>query len=107
MPIEVPQMTDVDVTLGNINAMPAYEDIPAEFKKSNNPWVKLVENIFYNGLKKQEVDKLLATAKDKKLGPAVLRCLKAWLRSFAPQHERKLAAAAMLLSENFRLHEKG
>jgi hypothetical protein len=81
--------------------MPAWEEIPREFKYSfavrgMNRWADIASDLFFHGLKgatftpKPGIDTTKA-----------LRHIKAILGSFAPRHEHKEAAVAYLLSEWF------
>jgi len=78
--------------------MPKYTEIPEEFKNrnSNNKWIKVVSDWFFNGLKnakwipKEEVDTKKA-----------LNHIKYILGSWEPKHEHKQASCAFLLNEWF------
>ena len=76
--------------------MPAYEDIPDEFKDMNNHqgFLKFVDKWFFEGLKPEEVP-------DGKVGierHKAIRHLAAIQRSYEPKHEHKRAAVAYLAS---------
>lgn len=73
--------------------MPAYADIPAEFKSDSNKWVKFQQTWFFRGLGGAESD--MAEGVD---GPTAWRHLKAIQGSFQPKHEHKEAAVAYLAS---------
>lgn len=74
--------------------MPAYEDIPDEFRKNReNPFAKLQRQWFFKGINtrvfvaKPGIDKSLA-----------LTHLSAIQNSFEPRHEHKAAGVAYLMS---------
>lgn len=73
--------------------IPAYDDIPREFKTGTNPWVKFQRQWFYGGLQKMPKPK-----------PGVdiqkaMRHLMAIQGRFEPKHEHKEAAVAFLASQ--------
>jgi hypothetical protein len=73
--------------------MPAYADIPREFKPSgSSPWADWQARWFFSGLES------FPAAKDGIDQQAALRHLSAIQRSFAPKHEHKAAAVAYLAS---------
>lgn len=81
--------------------MPAYEEIPEEFKKQFNPYVKLTSQWFYKGLEKTKL----------KVKPEVnevnaFNHLFAILSSFEPSHEHKMAGVAYLMSQWFDITEE-
>jgi len=92
LPIAVSQV-DLAFPANVSHLMPAYEDIPKEFKSLYNPWVKIFSDFFYSGAKniqwnpKEGIDKLTAANH--------IRCI---MGSFEPQHEHKEAACAYLMS---------
>lgn len=92
------KVTDADLAFGGAvnELLPAYADIPQEFKQGSNKWNTVVSDWFYYGLKgvvwepNEGID-----VKD------ALRHVKAVLGSYAPKHEHKMAGCAYLLSEFF------
>lgn len=99
MPLTVKEVDGVDLAFGpaRINTLlPAWDEIPDEFKRHNNKWVRIVSRWFFQGLKG-------ATFKPK---PGVderkaLNHIGACMKSWEPQHEHKEAGCAYLLSEFF------
>lgn len=80
--------------------LPAWEEIPQEFKDERvevKKWIKLVDDIFFSGIKnevltpKEGIDKSIA-----------LRHMSMLLHSFEPSHEHKTAGVAYLMSLWFR-----
>lgn len=78
--------------------MPRYEDIPDEFKKRRNPYVRKTSDWFFSGIKFSSLK-----AKDGIDATKAIRHLKAILGSFEPKHEHKEAAVAYLMSLWFDL----
>jgi hypothetical protein len=101
---EIKPVTDLDVTLGNIQDMPQWEDIPEEYNSRDNPWAKAASSVFFNGMPAQGTILRVRDGVD----PVLLRRkLQSWMRSFTPKHERKIAACAWLLAENCTIeHEE-
>ena len=72
--------------------MPTWDEIPAEFKRQDNPWAEWQRRWFFKGLQgrpspKQGID-----------GNKAMRHLSVIQRSFEPKHEHKEAAVAYLAS---------
>ena len=73
--------------------LPAYDDIPEEFKRGGNVWCETTSRWFFRGLPKgilvakEGIDEIMA-----------IRHLKAVLGSFEPRHEHKEAGVAYLMS---------
>lgn len=102
--ISIPTLTLVDVIFGKIEHLPAWDDIPAEFKHHNNLYCEFVSDWFFNGLTEADMARL-TPREDIERGPA-FAAVKAILASWEPKHEHKEAGAAYLLSEWFSLTEE-
>lgn len=101
----VPDVTGLDLAFGNIKHMPRYETVPDEFKVwRGNPYVDLVSKWFFDGLKRDDIARLVPRPGVEK-GRA-LAAIRAIICSFEPQHEHKEAGAAYLLSCWFELDTK-
>jgi hypothetical protein len=98
MAFQVKDVTDLDlafpVTIKHL--MPAWNEIPDEFKGRNNKWCRVFSRWFYRG------------ARDAKFTPKegvdvqkALRHVAACMGSFEPSHEHKEAGVAYLLNEFF------
>lgn len=97
----IKEFTDVELVFPTSvdGLMPAYKDIPKEFRDWNSPgkWNKVMSDWFYKGLKnakwkpKPGVDEAKA-----------LRHIKYILGSWEPKHEHKAAGVAYLLNEWFK-----
>ena len=90
-PIEV---TSAERAFGGkaMEILPAWTDIPDEFKRSGNQWVLWQQEWFYSGLKRWPVP---AEGIDVRQAMGNLQCVQG---SFAPKHERKEAGVAYLAS---------
>jgi len=77
--------------------MPSMSEIPSEFKDSHNDWCVFVTRWFGFGLS-PETDFMPRQGVD---AETAFKHVAAVLRSFAPKHEHKEAAAAYLLSRWF------
>lgn len=78
--------------------MPAYADIPAEFKSWNDTrWeVRLFNDMFYSGLKSLDLKPKPGVDKDR-----ALRHIRYVMGSWEPQHEHKTAGVAYLFNQWF------
>lgn len=79
-------------TINVMELMPSRNDIPDEFKKDRNEWVKWQQQWFFNGLEKfpepkEGIDMQLA-----------IRHLQRINSSWTPKHEHKEAGVAYLAS---------
>jgi len=90
----IAQIRDEEVAFGTTRFLPAYEDIPVEFKRQNGTiWNTLFSLWFFGGLKtlqltpKEGVDVNLA-----------MRCIGAHMRSWESRHEHKEAGVAYMMS---------
>ena len=89
-------VSTLDTAFGTraMELMPTYKDIPDEFKKQHNPFVKWQQKWFFSGLKKEDIPK----AKEGIDQNQALRHLAAIQNSFDPPHEHKEAGVAYLAS---------
>jgi hypothetical protein len=78
--------------------MPAYSDIPEEFKNFNRPtkWNKLVSEMFFFGLKSLKLTPKAGVDKDK-----AMKHIRSVLTSWVPKHEHKEAGCSFLFNEWF------
>lgn len=90
---QVSSVTDVELAFGTARLLPAWDEIPKDFKKGNC-YTAIAEAILY-GRPLPEGD--LELADD--ISPADLnKCIRAHLASFDPSHEHKLAGVGYLMS---------
>jgi hypothetical protein len=89
-------VSDVDMAFGGgvRKLMPPYDEIPDEFKRSSNPYVRFQQSWFFSGLKKDQIPAAKPGVDQKK----ALRHLSTIQGSFEPKHEHKEAAVAYLAS---------
>lgn len=96
--LEIPEVTDLDIAWGSgaLKWMPAWEDIPEEFRNMNcnTEWNEITRQWFYSGLPRSTK----FVPKDGVDPEKALRAIKATLGSFEPKHEHKEAAVAYMLS---------
>jgi len=90
-PIDVDKL---DQVLGGkaMDILPKWGDIPEQFKRGSNPWVKWQQQWFFSGLKAMPVPK---EGIDLKKAMSNLACCQG---SFEPKHEHKEAGVAYLAS---------
>jgi len=89
-------VTDIDIDFGIRlnNLLPPYEDIPKEFKNSDNPWCKWQAKWFFKGLSKDQIPK----PKEGIDINLAIRHLRTIQMSWESQHEHKEAGVAYLAS---------
>lgn len=99
--IQVPEINDLEMAFGEIKHLPAWDNIPDQFKNMNviTFWNKFVSIWFFGGLTKEIIDMILP--KDGVDKNKALRAIAAILKSWEPKHEHKEAGAAYLMSEWF------
>jgi len=86
-----------DVICGNVDElMPAYEEIPREFKEGNTKWNRVFSDWFFRGLKNAKFK-----PKDGIDTEKALWHIKDIMDSSQPGHLHKEAACAYLMSEWF------
>ena len=93
------KVTDVAMAFGGeaLSLMPAYKDIPAEFRENSaNKWREFQSRWFFSGLKSSEL-----TPRDDIYAADALRHLKLLQTSWGTKHEHKSAAVAWLVSRWF------
>ena len=103
MSIEFPfaKTSDLDRAFGGI---PNYEEVlaacPKDFYNSRNPFSALARKWFYDGLLDPTEDLAGYDIRAKDTNDAIEqhKYIQAWLRSFKPKHEAKMAVSGWLLS---------
>lgn len=95
----IAEVTGLDIAFGGgdmSKLMPAYKDIPDEFKRASNKWNQLFNDMFFSG-----ISELTLKPKDGIDAKKAWRHLRAFAGSFEPKHEHKEAAFAYLCSQWF------
>jgi hypothetical protein len=94
----VHDFTDVDVAFPArvVQFMPAYKDIPDEFRTGNHKYAQFFHDSFYFGLSKLEMKPRPGVDPEKAFKH--IRCV---MGSFEPAHEHKEASVAFLVNEWF------
>jgi hypothetical protein len=95
VPVDV---TDLDIAFGGraMELLPDVKDIPEEYWDDNNKWCRLINRLFYGPVEGVEI----ASREGIDVHKAG-RHIMAILRSFAPEHEHKIAGCAYLASMFF------
>ena len=92
-------ISDVENAFGTVRLLPAWEDIPEQFKKGNI-YTRVAEALFH-GSPIPASDIELHNG----LQPKYLRtCITAHLRSWSPKHAHKIAGVGYMLSKLATLH---
>ena len=91
---DIGSITDVEMAFGTDRLLPAWEDIPKEFKKGNI-YTKLTEAIYFGT--PYPVDEInLKPEYDKN---NINRAVRAHLKSFGPKHEHKIAGVGYMIAQ--------
>lgn len=99
----IPEITNMDLTFGNIKHMPKYADLPIEFQDwHHHPACKFVSTWFMSGVKVEDFPPPREGVDARKARAA----LAAILRSWEPKHEHKIAGAGFLANEWFDFDAK-
>ncbi len=105
----IPEITDLDLALGNIDHMPDYDDLPDDFKRGSGVHCRAISTWFFNGAKKDGGALVVGdnkfTPKDGVDGQKAIRAIGSIMKSFAPKHEHKIGGCGFLLSEWFDVTE--
>ena len=99
--IPVPELSRFDIVWNKDDHLPAWNDIPDEFKRSDNPYCRFIGQWFFLGLTPDDLARLRAREgvdRDK-----ALAAIAAPVGSFKPKHQHKEAGCAYLLCEWFEL----
>lgn len=96
-----PELSKVDMAFPAraMEWLPAWEDIPKEFKTRDSPWAQQVGLWFFKGADKAWIARI--TPKEGIDKDKALNVIQATLGSYAPKHEHKIAGAAYLLASWF------
>lgn len=76
--------------------MPAYKDIPEDFRRERDPFSRLVHKWFFEGISKDALK-----PKEGIDANMAWRHMKAIMSSFEPSHEHKTSGVAWLMSKWF------
>ncbi|RTL05703.1 hypothetical protein EKK58_07365 [Candidatus Dependentiae bacterium] len=105
--IPVPELKAVDLAFGNIDHLPAMKDIPEEFHdRYDNIHCKFISSWFFNGFSAAEQKAKIEPREGVDKNEARM-AIAAIMRSYAPQHEHKIAGCGYLLSQWFILTKIG
>lgn len=102
--LPVPEVSDVEMAFPANPPLPAWDDIPEEFRKNcfsdKDPWCHAAAMLFYQGGKLADFGMTPKPGVDM---PKAVRALKACLGSYNPSHEHKMAGVGYMLSQWFDL----
>lgn len=93
IPEQINSITAAELAFATERLLPAWEDIPEEFKMGNL-YTQLVEALFYQ----QEIPACTISLKEGVEPEMLNRCIRAHLKSFGPKHEHKIAGVGYMLS---------
>ncbi len=101
--LEIPGVSDADVAYSNAQFLPAWDDIPKDFKRHRGtPFNKIVSTLFFEGGKLSDFGLTPKKGVDQR---KAMRVIKACMGSWDPKHEHKEAGVAFMFSEWFDLND--
>ncbi len=92
-PEQIASITKPEMAFSTQRLLPAWEDIPEEFK-SGNIYTNLASAIFYG----TEMPECTVALNDGIEPKALNECIRAHLKSFGPQHEHKIAGVGYMIA---------
>ena len=109
--IDIPELSDSDLMLGTTKGLPAYDEIPKEFRpavKINYPgkkrakrgaefWIDFFNDLFFHG-----IDNLELVPQENVDPEKAFQHIGALMRSWRPSHGHKEAGCAYLMSQYFK-----
>lgn len=93
-PEELASISDAEMAFSTDRLLPAWEEIPSEFRQGNL-YTKLAESIFFG----MEMPKCEIEMKDGFEPQALNRAVRAHLQSWGPKHEHKIAGVGYIISQ--------
>lgn len=101
--LKLPELTGADVAFGRIDFAPKMDDLPEEFQRYNsNKFCKIASELFFSGGKLS--DHGLAPREGVNIGRAT-QALQAFMHSFEPSHEHKMATVGYMIDQWFEPFE--
>ena len=95
--IEVPDFDMPTVAFGaRLDEYPEWDDLPDEFRKERHPCCDVASMLFFNGGELSDYGLKLKPEIDNK---KALNAIRAWLGSWEPKHEHKIASVGYALSQ--------
>ena len=94
----IPEISDAELAFGSIRALPAWTDIPDEFKRRGSVEVELFNTLFFGSDKPFQIAPREGVDQDK-----AVRAVRACMASWEPKHEHKEAGVAYLLNQWFEV----
>ena len=100
-PNDMASITDAELAFSTQRLLPAWEDIPEEFRRGNL-YTKVAESIFY-GSPPPPCSIELKEGFD---SSALNRAVRAHLQSWGPKHEHKIAGVGYMIAQAAILHQE-
>lgn len=91
-------ITDVEMTFGTTKLLPAFEQVPEEFKRGN-AYTEILDCMFAGMPVPDGKVEFRPGFNDPETPKLLLRVISAHLCSFAPKHEHKIAGLGYLISQ--------
>jgi hypothetical protein len=99
-PEQMASISDAEIAFSTVRLLPAWDDIPDEFRRHGNLYTKLAEAIFYGlALPACEIEMNAGYTHE-----ALNRAVRAHLQSWGPKHEHKIAGVGYMIAQAAALH---
>lgn len=95
-------ISDVELAFATERLLPAWEDIPEDFKRGNL-YTKIAEAIFYGRPMPELEMAFFEGFRDDGAAGALNKCVRAHLQSFGPNHQHKIAGVGFMMAHVFAL----
>jgi len=99
---DLSSITDVELAFSTDKLLPAWEEIPQEFK-DGNLYTHLAEAIFDGRPLPGLAMEFLPGFEDAEAPAALNKCVRAHLQSFSSKHQHKIAGVGYMMAKVFRL----
>ena len=95
---DLDSVSDVEAAFSTERFLPAWEDVPEDFRRGNL-YTKIAEAIFYaTSLPKAQMA-FMPGFSDPGAAAALNRCVRAHLQSWGPKHEHKIAGVGFMIAQ--------
>src|SRR5260221_475266 len=102
--IAIPKFTDLNAAFGaEEKDYPKWHDIPQEFHNLRHLGCEIASQIFFKGGRLSDYGVQFKPGVDQN---SAMRAIRAWLCSFAPKHEVKIATVGMAISDWCESYQK-
>ncbi len=94
---DLASITDIELAFSTERLIPAWDDIPEDFKRGN-VYTRTADALFSGTDLPSGTVEFRAGFRDDAIKNDLARCVRAHLQSFGPKHEHKIAGVGFLIS---------